>query len=72
MKTFISNKQQSESGYENQLLNKLDQKNSHDYIEPQEGPFNTQLADQLKALFKKEPKVETKNVIWTEFTIDNS
>ena len=49
MKTFISNKQQSEAGYENQLINKLGKEEI-----PSAGPFNTAMADALqKALAEK-------------------
>lgn len=66
MKTFISNKQQSESGYESKLLERIDRKSSKDYKDPEgEGPFNDQMAEQLKALFKDtQPKTG-----WNTLTI---
>ena len=58
MKTFISNKWLSSDSPEIKRLEKIDRDNRRGYKEPkQEGPFNTQMADALKKIFKiKEPK----------------
>lgn len=58
MKTHISNKQLSQHGYENNLINKIDSnKKSNKGFKNEDEPFNTALADALKEFFsKKQPQ----------------
>lgn len=54
MKTYISNKQLSQHGYENNLINRIDSnKKSNKGFKNEDEPFNTALADALREFFSK-------------------
>lgn len=48
MKTYISNKQLSDLGYENKIINNLDKGRKP----VKDGPFNTAMADALRKVLK--------------------
>lgn len=77
MKTYISNKQLSQHGYENNLINKIDlNKKSNKRFKDQDEPFNTALADALREFFsKKQPQrgqilLENRTPTWNTLHLD--